>query len=118
MKRIILPKGAGKTQQLIDLSAKTGAHIVCQDSNRAMIILNTAASQKKDIPTPVTYNDFIETQYYYRGVRGFLFDDLDLFIQHMSGRIPVIAVTLSTNNPDDPKAEDFDGHSKSARRKN
>lgn len=115
MRKIIQPKG--KTQELIDLSSKTHAHIICKDSNRAMIILNTAAAQKKNMPTPVTYDEFIERQYYYRGVRGFLFDDVDLFIQHMAGHIPVVAITLSPDNPADPKAEDFDGHPKSTRRK-
>lgn len=116
MKKIILPKGEGKTQQLINLSAKTRAHIICKDSTRAMIICNVASSQGKSIPTPVTFDDFIERQYYYRGVRGFLFDDIDLFIQYMAGPIPVVAITLSPENPDDPKAEDFDGHPKSTRR--
>jgi hypothetical protein len=96
MKKIILSKGEGKTQQLIDLAAKTNAHIICADSKRAMVIATRAHAQGKDIQMPITFDDLIEEQHRHRGITAFLIDDADQFLQRLAGnRIPILALTMT-----------------------
>jgi hypothetical protein len=108
MKKLLLPKAEGKTQQLIELSEKTNAYIICKDHVQAYSISSRARAQGRDIPSPLTFDEFIERQYVHRGIQGFLFDDADAFVQHIAGKIPVIAITLTRDAKDvEPATFDF-----------
>ena len=91
---IVTKRGGGKTTQLIELSAKTGAYIVCHSHSTAGGIMRMALQSDLKIPLPITYDDFINKRYYGAGIKGFLFDDVELFVQSLT-RVPILAVTAS-----------------------
>jgi hypothetical protein len=45
-----------------------------------------------NIPLPITYDEFIQKRYG-RNISGFLIDNLDLFLKHLSN-VPINAVTM------------------------
>lgn len=95
MKKIILPRGKGKTTELIKISAETGCYIVCRSPSEASRIQLTATQIGLRIPFPITYEEFITGQYFGKGIKGFLIDDLDKLINEISAVVPVYAVTMT-----------------------
>ncbi|MGD1319180.1 hypothetical protein [Chryseobacterium sp. 2R14A] len=98
MKVIVKPRGKGKTTELIKLSAQTGAYIICQDMRNADAIMRHAHELNLNIPCPITFYDFDNRMYFGAGIKGFLFDNLDDYIQHLSRNVPILAVTLTEND--------------------
>lgn len=93
MKKIIKPRGTGKTIELIKLSNELWNYIMCLDRKRADEVFAMANKLEIDIPNPFTFEEFINHKYgpY---CRGFLFDDLDLILQRMT-KIPINAITMT-----------------------
>ncbi len=60
MKIIIRPPGTGKTQELIEESAKNKGVIVCCDSGRVKSIQGLALTKGLNIPTPITFEAFVD----------------------------------------------------------
>lgn len=98
MRKIILPRGGGKTDRLIRASASTGCYIVCQSQDEAHVIQSRAMELELSIPLPISFDEFIRQEYYGFRMKGFLIDNLDLLIQKIAGRVPVIAVTLTNDS--------------------
>lgn len=95
MKKIILPKGQGKTIELIKMSADNKWYIVCHSIYECSRIHCTAMEMNLKIPFPITYDEFINGKYYGKGIRGFLVDNVDLLVQHIAGVTPIIALTIT-----------------------
>ncbi|MDV3880746.1 hypothetical protein BAS06_09335 [Elizabethkingia miricola] len=89
--------GSGKTTKLIQLSAETGAIIVTINLKSADRIERMAKELLKAIPQPITYTEFINGNYYAPGVRGLLFDDIDLFLISCA-KVPVFAMTVNKDH--------------------
>lgn len=98
---IVKKRGGGKTTQLIELSAKTGAYIVCYSHSTADYIMRTALESNLIIPLPITYDDFINKRYYGAGIKGFLFDDVECFLQNLT-TVPILAITASDESIQQP----------------
>ena len=96
MHKIILDRGEGKTSELIRRSVLTGDTIVCHSLLECNRILMEVEALGVSIPRPITYDDFINLRYRGDECRGFLIDNAELLIQHMT-RLPVSAITLSSN---------------------
>lgn len=94
MEKIILGRGEGKTDRLIEMSAKTFDYIVCSTQHEASRIQLRASQLGFDIPLPITYSDFIQRRYNGHGVKGFLIDNVEHFVQSMTS-VAVNAITLS-----------------------
>ena len=94
MKKIILGRGEGKTDQLIQLSSELFNYIVCANRVEANRIQERAIQLGLDIPLPITYSDFVERRYNRRGCKGFLIDNVEHFVQSLT-IVPVNAITLS-----------------------
>lgn len=95
MEKIILNKGEGKTSNLIELASKNDWTIICKDSKAIRRIVDQCIHWNIDIRLPITYNEFINKDYYGRGIKGFLFDNVDDFIQYMSDTVEIKAITLT-----------------------
>ena len=93
MEKIIMQRGYGKTTQLIKKSAKSGDYIVCSRLDEANRIQFEAKDMGLDIPLPITYAEFIEKRYSGKNISGFLIDNLEMFLQHLSN-VPVNAITM------------------------
>ncbi len=82
MKTLLIPKGKGKTIKLIEMAhVNTGMYIVCQSHKEVQRIMLLAQSMNIDINQPITYQEFDTRQYTSQNIKGFLFDNLDNYIQ-------------------------------------
>jgi diaminopimelate decarboxylase len=107
MKVILRPRATGKTEELIRLAAEHGAYIVCRSLDEASRIKSISSDMCLDINLPITYSEFFERRYHRRGIKGFLIDDVDEFVQRLS-QVPVLGVTLSMSDPDEIRSfEDY-----------
>ncbi len=94
MKKIILEQGGGKTDQLIAMSADSGAYIVCLSEREAARIQSRAKELEFKIPFPITFHEFLGGQYHPSGIKnGFLIDNADLLIQSLTP-VTVKAITM------------------------
>ena len=100
MRVIALPKGAGKTTELIKISQETGAYIVCHSQDEASRISFVATGMGAKIPFPLTYAEFIQHQYHAPGVRTVVVDNADWLVRYIS-RVPVAAITITTDTIED-----------------
>ena len=94
MKVRVLPRQGGKTTEMIRLADDEFLYIVCATQDEAKRVWRAALEQGANIPTPITWREFCDHQYYGKGVQGFLIDNLDLCVQSMT-TVPVRAVTLT-----------------------
>jgi len=94
MEIIVTKRYQGKTTKLINMSAESGAYIVCMNQKEASRIASIAQEQKKNIPFPITYSEFKNNEYYPKGIKGFLIDNADYFLQSMTS-VPILAMTAS-----------------------
>ena len=90
---IVRDRQAGKTTDLIRLAAENFAYIVCPNQRQATQIARQAKGMGLDIPFPLTADEFVRGEFYGRGIRGFLFDNLDQIMQQMAHGVPVIAAS-------------------------
>lgn len=95
MDKIILDSGKGKTQKLIEHSAKTGDYIVCHSSEVASKIQRRAIDMDLVIPFPITYDTFLDKMYNGKGIKGFCIDDVELLLQKLTD-VRISVITLST----------------------
>ena len=95
---IVRGRQGGKTTELIRRAAETGTYIVCTDQRRARQVAVQARELGLSIPFPPTAGEWQRRQYHRPGVKGLLFDDLDMIIQGLSA-VPVLAATWTAEEP-------------------
>lgn len=93
MKKIISQAGGGKTTELIRMSGETQNYIVCMNQKECSRISAIAHEMNIKIPFPISYDEFINRDYYGQGVKGVLIDNIEYFINRISD-VPVNAITL------------------------
>ncbi len=91
MEVLYLSRGAGKTTQSIELSAKTNAYIVCIDQHQARYVSEMAVRMGEKIPYPITFNEFIQGKYY---AERLIIDNADMLLQYMS-KAPIEMITIT-----------------------
>lgn len=94
MKIIIRPRGMGKTTELIRQSNKEWKYIVCHSHQEAVRIQEQARRINIEIPLPITYQEFLEKQYYGKGIKGFLVDNVGMLLQSLSP-VKIDTITLT-----------------------
>lgn len=94
MQKIILPKGAGKTTELIKRSAEDYGYIVCKDVREASRIHNLAMDMGYKIPLPITYHEFKNGPMLGRCIKGLHIDNVEMFVQSFTN-IPVKTITIT-----------------------
>lgn len=97
---IIIASGrkTSRTTRLIEMSAeaeKEGKvnYIVCSNAHQAYTIAQKAREMGLNIGFPITYNEFLDHQYYGRHIDHFLIDNADYLLQGMTP-VPIKAITL------------------------
>jgi len=93
MKILVGGRGIGKTYQLICESSAQQLYIVCRSKYEATRIFDVANQMKKSIPFPITYEEFINKEYYGKRIRGFLIDDANELLQYMT-LVPIMTITI------------------------
>ena len=99
MKKIIVPRRAGKTTRLIELSERTDAPILCADLKRALCVAKLAAEQGRNIPNPITVNDVRIGSLRGLRIRNILIDDADAVLTRIFN-VEIDAITM-TADPED-----------------
>lgn len=84
---VIGGRGTGKTLELIKLSARSKATIICLDRNRADSVERLAEFYKYDIPKPLTFADLPVVNNAHRLPTGsqVILDDADGFLERITG---------------------------------
>ena len=101
MKIIIKPRGMGKTTELIKL-ATNGRYklIVCHNHNEAQKIFQQARKMKLKIPLPISYQEFLDKQYYGKNIESFLIDNVDMFLTYLTS-VPIEAISFNDDTPNE-----------------
>lgn len=95
MKKIIKPKGTGKTTELIKLSHDTWTYILVADRKRADWLADFAWNKLKiDIPNPVSVEEFIRAGRSLGYCKSVLIDDADDVLQKLIGHVNIAAITM------------------------
>ncbi len=92
----------GKTTEMIRRAEAEFAYIVCPDKRQADWVARKAREMGADIPYPITWENFVRGDYYGRGIKGFVIDNLDLCIQSMTA-VPVMAVSWTEEEVRQPQ---------------
>jgi hypothetical protein len=102
MKAVVAPRAGGKTTELIKMANKEWLYIVCIDRRAVENTANLARQLGIDIPFPITFEDLVYGRFHPPGIKGFLVDDVDVFLRQRSRGVPIhaIAVTGEHLNPD------------------
>ena len=95
---IIGGKGTGKTERLIELAAKDFCYIVVRSESVARQIAERAKKKGIDIPFPLTYIQFIRGNFYGRGIRCFVIDDVDALLWYLARGVRVKAFSLDASS--------------------
>lgn len=94
MKVIYNGRGAGKTTELIKICAKQGGYIVCHSFNEAHRIFKQAKKLNLNIPLPISYQEFVNKEYYAKEVKKFHIDNVYMLVVYLS-EVPIETITLT-----------------------
>ncbi len=94
IKTISLPRSGGKTTALIKEAAANNYYIICANLQEVDRIELQARKLKLTIPQPITYTDFDRKSYYGAGITGFLFDNVDEYLQNKT-KVPIKTVSIT-----------------------
>lgn len=100
MKKIIKPRGKGKTTELIKLSAKTNTYILVANKKRRKQLMELAYSMNVIIPYPVTIDDYMRTQFRGSFIKNILIDDAEDVLQSIFYTVVIDAITITEVNTD------------------
>lgn len=103
MELIRTERARGKTTHLIHMSHKNGDYIVCHSQDECSRIAAEAKDIGKNIPFPISYDEFISKDYHAKGIKGFLIDNVDLLMAHMAFPVRVDAISVTVPAKDEPK---------------
>ena len=97
MKIISLARGAGRTTELIKISAQEKKTIVCYSFKEADRIKAYAEHLGLTIPTPLTYGVFLDNQKMFgRDLKmDYMIDNLEMFLERVSP-YHIAVVTVET----------------------
>ena len=94
MKRIIKPRCKGQTTDLIRLASEYDYYMVVRNRDEAHRVFQQALDAKITIRLPITFNEFLNKDYLGKHIKGFVIDDVDIFIQQMTN-VPVKAIAIN-----------------------
>lgn len=109
MEIIIRGKQGGKTTDVIKFAAENGLYIVAKDKEECVRISDIAKNELKlNINFPISFNEFVNRNYYGKRIKGFVVDDADLLIQYLSNvKINCISITDHELNNNNKSREEF-----------
>ena len=95
MKKIIRPRQAGKSSELIRIAEETNAYIIVATRARAVCLADMAKKQGRHILYPVTLREY--EQFRFRGsyIRHVLIDDADAVLEQIFKEVKIDAITMT-----------------------
>ena len=95
MKKIIMRRGAGKTTELISLSAETGYYIVTPTKERADMLFRYAQELGKKIPFPISFGEYMAHKPIGCFAKNILIDDADTILSMIFSGFTIKAITMT-----------------------
>ena len=90
-------KGSGKTTKLIELADKYFCYLVVRNMKTAQMVKRKAREKGKSIPFPLTYEEFINKDFYEKGINCFIIDDIETFLCWLADEIELKAFSIDTS---------------------
>lgn len=90
-----MPRGAGKTTKLIQMSHDTWTYILVANPKRQGVVAKMARDLKIDIPYPVTVDDYLRCKFQGSYIRKILIDDADDILKAFFPNIEITAITMT-----------------------
>lgn len=88
-------RNAGKTTELIALASDEGGYIVCHSHKEAHRISRVAEISGKQIPFPITYDEYLRGSFCGRNIKAFYIDNVDLLLARIAKGVPVKAISIN-----------------------
>ena len=107
MKKIIRPRCAGKTSELIRISEQTQTYIVTPTMARASITAKMAQEQGRNIPHPVSLGEYLRSRFRDSFITHILIDDADGLLGELFKGVCIDAITMSDPEPWEEQECDF-----------
>lgn len=94
MKILAWPRQSGRTSEIIKMCAEEGGYIVTRNTETAYKIRKQARIMGLNIPSPLSYKEFVDKKYYAHGVEKFYIDDVEALLSYIAPAVKIEAVTL------------------------
>jgi hypothetical protein len=98
MKLIIKNHGGGKTIEAIKLAIKENLYIVAANEKECYRIFSIVQSMGLNINFPITYSELINAFYHKPGIKGFIIDEAERFIEYVVKSDKIKYITLTKEN--------------------
>ena len=95
MKIIIADRQSGKTTLAIKRAHEIDAYIVCSTHKEAIRILKESKKMNIYIRFPITYNEFIHGNFFGKGCKAFIIDNVDMLLSMMARDVKIDMITMS-----------------------
>ena len=95
MKKIIRPRGAGKSSELIRIAEETNAYIIVATRARAVYLAHMAQKQGRHILYPVTLREYEQSRFRGSYIRHVLIDDADAVLEQVFKEVTIDAITMT-----------------------
>jgi hypothetical protein len=94
MKVVIGSPRMGKTEGLIHQSSLTGFYIVTHSIAEVQRVARRAKELDLKIPFPLTFEELLNHEYYGKGVKGVLLDNVDLLLKRICRGVAVDTIVV------------------------
>lgn len=101
MNKIIKPRGAGKSLELIKIAEETNAYIVVPTRRDALNLMKLAEKHGHKILFPVTLGEYMRNGMKGSFVKHILIDDADIILQMLFRDVAVDAITMTDEKAGD-----------------
>lgn len=88
------PRQSGKTDELIKMAAAKKAYLVVFSYAEAQRCQARARSLGLELLFPLTYEEFVKGDFYGKGMKGFLVDDIADLLRYMARGVEMIAYSV------------------------
>ena len=95
MKKIIRPRQAGKSSELIRIAEETNAYIIVATRARAVCLADMAQKQGRHILYPVTLQEYEQSRFRGSYIRHVLIDDADAVLEQVFKEVTIDAITIT-----------------------
>ena len=95
MKKIIRPRQAGKSSELIRIAEETNAYIIVATRARAVCLADMARKQGRHILYPVTLREYGQSRFRGSYIRHVLIDDADAVLEQVFKEVTIDAITMT-----------------------
>ena len=101
MEKIIRPRQAGKSSELIRIAEETNAYIIVASRQRALHLARMAKEHGRRILFPVTVHEYEQSRFRGSYVRHILIDDADAVLEQVFKEVTIDAITMTGGDEDE-----------------